>query len=93
MPNKKSSKKITKSKKKVLIKIPIEDEGLLSDYGYSLKNSHEDRIKAIKKSMKDNNLLKILRHLNALRTLQKSHEKLCNKLDKDLKWVQKEYKK
>jgi len=93
MLNKKSSKKITKSKKKVLIKIPIEDEGLLSDYGYSLKNNHENRIEAIKKSMKDNNLLKILRHLNALRTLQKSHEKLCNKLDKDLKWVQKEYQK
>jgi hypothetical protein len=44
MPNKKESKK------KVLIKIPIEDEGLLSDYGYSLKNSHEDRVKSIKKS-------------------------------------------
>jgi len=87
MPNKKESKK------KVLIKIPIEDEGLLSDYGYSLKNSHEDRVKSIKKSMKDNILLKILRHLNALRTLHKSNEKLFNKLDKDLKWVQKEYEK
>jgi hypothetical protein len=43
--------------------------------------------------MKDNNLLKILRHLNALRTLHKSNEKLFNKLDKDLKWVQKEYEK
>lgn len=86
-------KKSTKSGKKVLIVIPDADEGLLSNYGYSLKNSHEDRIKAIKKSMKDNNLLKILRHLNALRTLQKAHEKNCNKLDKDLKWVQKEYAK
>jgi hypothetical protein len=93
MPTKKPSKKISKSKKKIIIKIPIEDEGLLSDYDYSLKNSHEDRVKAIKKSMKDNNLLKILRHLNALRTLHKSNEKLFNKLDKDLKWVQTEYKK
>jgi len=88
---KKSSKKTTKSNKKVLIVIPEEDEGLLSNYGYTLKNSHENRIKAIKKSMKDNDLLKILRHLNALRTLQKANEKNCNKLDKDLKWVQKEY--
>jgi hypothetical protein len=86
-------KKISKSKKKIIIKIPIEDEGLLSNYGYSLKNSHEDRIKSIKKSMKEHDLLKILRHLNALRTLHKSNEKLFNKLDKDLKWVQKEYEK
>ena len=87
---KKITKKITK---KVLIKIPIEDEGLLSNYGYSLKNSFEDRIKSIKKSAKDHSLLKILRHLNALRTLQKSNEKYYNKLDKDLKWVQAHYKK
>ena len=79
--------------KKILIKIPDYDIGLLSDYGYSLKNNHETRIKAIKKSMKEHSLLKILRHLNALRTLHKSHEKLFNKFDKDLKWVQKEYKK
>ena len=75
-------------KKSIKIPIPPEDEGLLSDYGYSLKNSHEDRIKAIKKSMKDHSELKILRHLNLLRTYQKHNEKLCNKLDKDLKWVQ-----
>ena len=43
--------------------------------------------------MKDNSELKILRHLNLLRTYQKHNEKLCNKLDKDLKWVQKDYKK
>jgi len=86
-------KKSTKKSSKTIIKIPIEDYGLLSNYGYTLKNSHEDRIKAIKKSMKEHDLLKILRHLNALRTLQKSHEKLFNKLDKDLKWVQKEYEK
>jgi hypothetical protein len=87
MPIKKASKKSVK------IPIPPEDEGLLSDYGYFLKNSHEDRIKAIKRSMKDHSELKILRHLNALRTLQKSNEKLFNKLDKDLKWIQKDYKK
>jgi hypothetical protein len=91
MPLKKISKKA--SKKSIKIPIPPEDEGLLSDYGYSLKNSHEDRIKAIKKSMKDHSELKILRHLNLLRTYQKNNEKLCNKLDKDLKWVQADYKK
>ena len=76
-----------------LINIPKEDEGLLSDYGYSLKKSHEDRIKAIKKAYKEHPHLKILRHLNALRTLQKSNERNYNKLNKDMKWLQEYYSK
>lgn len=73
--------------------MPKYDIGLLSNYGYNLKESFEERIKAIKKSLKYNSELKILRHLNALRTLHKSHKSLYNKLDKDLKWVQYDYKK
>ena len=73
--------------------IPLEDEGLLGKYGYILKNSHENRIKALKKAFKENSHLKILRHLNAIRTLQKSNEKNFNKLDKDMKWLQEYYKK
>ena len=75
----------------VLFKIPKEDEGLLGDYGYELKISHEKRIKAIKKSIKANNSLKVLRYLNAIRTLNKSNERYFNKLDKDVKWVQNNY--
>lgn len=71
-----------------LIIMPKEDRGILSEYGYSLKNSYEDRIKSIKKATKDHSKLKILRHINALRTLQKSNERNYNKLDKDLKWIQ-----
>ena len=71
-----------------LITMPESDVGLLSKYGYELKNSYEDRVKALKKAMKDNSQLKILRHINALRTLNKSNERYYNKLDKDLKWVQ-----
>jgi hypothetical protein len=77
--------------KKKLIIIPYYDVGLLSNYGYSLKDAHEKRIKAIIKSMKENSELKILRHINALRTLQKFHKILFNKLDKDMKWIQKHY--
>jgi hypothetical protein len=76
-----------------LITMPDYDVGLLSDYGYSLKESHEKRIKAIRKSMKEHSELKILRHINALRTLHKSHENLFNKLDKDMKWIQNDYMK
>jgi len=76
-----------------LITIPSEDEGILGKYGYRLKDSHQNRIKALKKAFKENSHLKILRHLNAIRTLQKSNEKMYNKLDKDMKWLQEYYKK
>ena len=74
-----------------LITMPEYDVGLLSKYGYNLRNSHDERVKSIKKALKENSELKILRHVNALRTLQKSNEKYYNKLDKDLKWIQKDY--
>lgn len=90
--SKKTTKKLTKKTNKVVIVIPDEDKGILSNYGYSLKKKHEDRIKALKKAFADNPHLKILQHLNALRTLHKSNEKYYKKLDKDMKWLQKYYK-
>ena len=73
--------------------LPSYDIGILSNYGYSLHDPHDVRIKAIKKAMKHNKELKILRHINALRTLNKSITKNYNKLDKDLKWIQSHYEK
>ena len=75
-----------------LIVMPAEDVGLLSDFGYSLKKPHEERIKALKKACMKHEMLKILRHVNALRTLFKSNESYYKKLDKDMKWIQKHYK-
>ncbi len=75
-----------------LIQMPKEDEGLLSQYGYNLKHSYEDRIKILKKAFKNENPLKILRHLNALRTLHKSNILYYNKLNKDVIWIQEYYK-
>ena len=75
-----------------LFEIPKEDIGLLGKYGYTLHKNHEERVKAITKANKENNHLKILRHLNALRTLNKSNDKYYKKLDRDMKWLQKHYK-
>jgi hypothetical protein len=80
-----------KGKGEKLITIPEADVGLLSKYGYKLKNSHEKRVDSLKQAINENSELKILKHVNALRTLQKSNEKLYNKLDKDMKWLQKDY--
>ena len=93
--NKKNSGKKVKvgsKQPKVIIKIPKEDIGILSNYGYSLKLPYDDRIKALKKAMKHVDELKMLRHLNALRTLFKSNEKYFDKLNKDMHWIQKHYK-
>jgi hypothetical protein len=38
-------------------------------------------------------MLPVLRHLNAIRTLQKNRPDNFKKLDKDVKFVQKEYRK
>ena len=45
----------------------------------------------LKKANKELSKLKVLRYINALRTLQKSNEKYYNKLDRDMKWLQANY--
>ncbi len=75
-----------------IIRLPKEDIGILSDYGYSLKLPYDNRIKALKKAIKHVDELKLLRHINALRTLFKSNEKYYDKLNKDMHWIQKHYK-
>ena len=76
-----------------LISIPEADIGLLSKYDYAIKHKFEDRKKSLKKAIKRESGLKVLRHLNAIRTLNKSNEKVYNKLNKDVKWLQKYYEK
>ena len=72
-----------------LFTIPDYDVGLLSHFGYKLSKSHNERVIALKRALKQFSWLKILQHINALRTLQKSNKKMYNKLDRDLKWLQK----
>lgn len=85
------SKKCITDKRQKLIIIPKYDVGLLSNYGYTLHAKYDDRIKSIKKSLKEHSKLKILKHINALKTLQKSNKIYYNKLSRDLKWIQSNY--
>jgi len=71
--------------------IPEKDSGLLNKYNYVLKNNFEERIKSLKKANKELSKLKVLRYINALRTLHKSNEKYYKKLDRDMKWLQENY--
>lgn len=74
-----------------LIIIPKESRGLLEKYGYNLSESFEDRIRALRRAMREENQLTILRRVNAIRTLQKSNRTNYRKLDRDMKWIQEHY--
>ena len=71
----------------------IKDEGFLRENGYSLKNSSKKRQNSLRKASKEKGELKVLRHLNAIRTLQKNNLENYSKLNKDLLYIQKEYRK
>ena len=71
----------------------IKDKGFLSEKGYSLKKSNNARKTSLRKASKEKGSLSVLRHLNAIRTLQKSNPENYKKLDKDVKFIQKEYNK
>jgi len=70
----------------------IKDEGFLRENGYSLKKPIEQRRSSLRKASKEKGTLPVLRHLNAIRTLQKNNPDNFKKLDQDVKFVQKEYK-
>jgi hypothetical protein len=74
-----------------LITIPKEDIGLLSKHGYHLNDNNEERIGSITKALKHSPKLKVLKHLNALRTLFGKDVKFHSKIDHDVKWMQKHY--
>jgi hypothetical protein len=71
----------------------IKDKGFLTENGYSLKKPVEQRKTSLRRASKEKGMLPVLRHLNAIRTLQKNNPENFKKLDQDVKFVQKEYKK
>lgn len=71
----------------------IKDKGFLTKNGYSLKKSSKERKKSLRRASREKGMLSVLRHINAIRTLQKNNPVNFSKLDKDVKFVQKEYSK
>jgi hypothetical protein len=67
----------------------IKDTGLLSSFGYSLKDSKELRHKAIDKAIEAKDALGVQRHLVAIRTLSKHYKNNYAKYDNDVKYIQK----
>jgi len=71
----------------------IKDKGFLRKEGYSLSKSVPERKASLRRASKEKGTLPVLRHLNAIRTLQKSNLENFKKLDQDMKFIQKEYSK
>jgi len=67
----------------------IKDKGFLRSEGYALDKPIKARRTSLKKASKKKGSLKVLRHLNAIRTLQKSNPDAYKKLDADVKYIQK----
>ena len=70
----------------VTLDIKKEEESLLK-YGYSINDNYENRITALKNVLDNKNKSKFLRHINALKELQKSNKKIFDKLNKDLEFI------
>jgi len=71
----------------------ITKPNLLRNYGYKLDKSSTERKTSLKRAMSHEKPLEVLKHLNAIRTVNKSRPKIYSKFDSDMKFVQKEYKK
>jgi hypothetical protein len=69
------------------------NKGLLSDLGYSLDLPQKTRQAILKKAMLLYPPLKVLKHVNYIRTLHKSDPENYKKLDEDMHFIQHEYRK
>ena len=67
---------------------PLKDNHFLTKHGYSLSKSFEDRKKALKKAIKENGSLSVLKHLVLVRNYSKSIKKNYDKYTKDIEFVQ-----
>jgi hypothetical protein len=63
----------------------------LSDYGYSLDRSRDQRREALRKASKENNSLTILRRVNLIRNLSRGVEENYEKLSEDVKYLSNRY--
>lgn len=66
--------------------------GLLRSYGYATSEPAKERKSSLKRAMQNEKPLEVLHHLNAIRTLNRSNSKIYKKMDTDVKYVSKEYK-
>ena len=66
---------------------------ILTNYGYSLNDTDNNRIKALNKALKFNSKNIILKYINLFKKMLKSKNKLSQndkeKLKNDYKWIQK----
>jgi len=71
--------------------ITIKQKGILTQFGYGVSKTEAVSRAALVKAARKYTPLSTLRRLVAIRTLNKSNPKTYNKLDKDVKFLQRKY--
>lgn len=66
-------------------------KGDLTEFGYRLNGKLKNRREALREAINRYGSLSVLHKLVILRTFNKHREQLYEKLDKDIKWIQREY--
>ena len=74
----------------ILVKVPytlppLKDNHFLTKHGYSLSKSFDERKKSLKKAIKENSSLSVLKHLVLVRNYSKSVKKNYDKYTKDIR--------
>lgn len=67
---------------------PLKDNHFLTKHGYSLSKSFDERKKSLKKAIKENSSLSVLKHLVLVRNYSKSVKKNYDKYTKDIRFIQ-----
>lgn len=70
---------------------PLGDDIHLSNFGYSLKNTKQERQKSLKKASKKHGTLKVLKRTNLIANYSQWNEDNYNKLRQDVEFLKSEY--
>lgn len=78
-----------KNKKNILPKLNPDDS--LSDFGYKLSMSQANRRRAMRRAVRKNGALPVMRRLNLIRNYSKSHKKNYERLSEDVEFMKRLY--
>ncbi len=70
---------------------PLGDDIHLSNYGYSLKDTKQERQKSLKKASKKHSTLKVLKRTNLIANYSQWNEQNYKKLRQDVEFLKHEY--
>lgn len=92
-PNKKNNLKQSRMQKGRVILPPLSDNVHLSNFGYSLHNTKQNRQNSLKKASKKHGTLKVLKRTNLIANYSQWNKENYKKLRQDVEFLKKTYAK